>query len=103
MSKTQEIRNKVNAQIVSALESGKTPPWKRPWCLGKNSGSPANVVSKKPYRGINPLILDLASMKHGFSSRWWGTFNQIRSMGGCVKRRPADVPEGQWGTTIVFW
>lgn len=103
MSKTQEIRNKINAQIVAALESGKTPPWKRPWCLGENTGSPANAVSKKSYRGINPLLLDLASMRHGFTSRWWGTFNQIKSMGGCVKRRPNDVPEGQWGSTVVFW
>ncbi len=103
MSKTQEIRNKINAQIVAALESGKTPPWKRPWCLGKNSGSPTNVASKKPYRGINPLILDLASMRHGFSSKWWGTFNQWKAMGGCVQRRPADVAEGQWGSTVVFW
>ena len=103
MSKTQEIRNKINNQIVAALASGKTPPWKRPWCIGKNSGSPANVASKKAYRGINPLILDLASMRHGFTSRWWGTFNQWKSLGGMVKRRPAEVPEGQWGSTVVFW
>jgi antirestriction protein ArdC len=103
MSKTQEIRNKINAQIVAALESGKTPPWKRPWCVGKNSGSPANVASKKAYRGINPLILDLASMRHDFTSRWWGTFNQWKAMGGMVNRRPDDVPEGQWGSTVVFW
>src|SRR4051812_19999426 len=87
MSKTQEIRNKINAQFVAALESGDIPPWRRPWCLGQNSGSPANVASKKSYRGINPLILDLASMRHGFSSKWWGTFNQWRAMGGMVKRR----------------
>lgn len=103
MSKTQEIRNKINAQIAAALESGKTPPWKRPWSLGANSGSPANVASKKAYKGINPLLLDLASMRHGFTSRWWGTFNQWKAMGGCVKRRPDDVPGGQWGSTVVFW
>lgn len=103
MSKTQQIRDKINAQIVAALESGNTPPWRRPWCLGENAGFPCNVVSKKPYRGINPLILDLASMKHGFASKWWGTFNQWKSMGGMVKRRPSNVPEGQWGSTVVFW
>ena len=42
-------------------------------------------------------------MKHGFSSRWWGTFKQWKAIGGCVKRRPADVPKGQWGSTVVFW
>lgn len=103
MSKTQQIRDKINAQLVASLESGNTPPWRRPWCLGENAGFPSNVVSKKPYRGVNPLILDLASMKHGFSSKWWGTFNQWKAMGGMVKRRPAALPEGQWGSTVVFW
>jgi antirestriction protein ArdC len=103
MSKTQQIRDKINAQLVASLESGNTPPWRRPWCLGANAGFPSNVVSKKPYRGVNPLILDLASMRHGFSSKWWGTFNQWKAMGGMVKRRPADVSEGQWGSTGVFW
>ena len=103
MSKIQEIRNKINAQIVAAPESGKTPPWKRPWSLGANSGSPANVASKKAYKSINPLLLDLASMRHGFSSRWWGTFNQSRALGGCVKRRPDDVPGGHLGSSVVFW
>lgn len=103
MSKTQEIRNKINAKLVAVLESGETLPWRRPWRLDRNSGVPANVVSKRAYRGINPLLLDLASMKHGFQGRWWGTWNQWKGLGGCVMRRPSGVSEGRWGTTIVFW
>ena len=103
MSKTQETRNKLNSQLVAVLESGQTLPWRRPWRIDRNSGVPANVISKKSYKGINPLLLDLASMKHGLQGRWWGTFNQWKGLGGCVMRRPSGVPEGQWGTTIVFW
>jgi hypothetical protein len=44
----------------------------RPWRLqrpspeqaqprGKNAGGAANVVSKRSYRGLNPILLDLAS------------------------------------------
>ncbi len=68
-----------------------------------NGGSPANVVSKRGYRGLNLLLLDVAATRHNLSSRWWGTFNQWRQLGGRVMRRPSNVPEGKWGTSIVFW
>ena len=103
MANQQQLREKISAQIVTALESGNVPPWRRPWRVGPNAGFPANVVSRKPYRGINPILLDLSSARHNLSSKWWGTFNQWKGLGGKVMRRPADVPEGQWGTTIVFW
>jgi antirestriction protein ArdC len=85
------------------LESGGVPPWRRPWRLGKNGGFPSNVVSKRPYRGVNPILLELACEKHGLSSKWWGTFRQWRGLGGQVMRRPENVPSGHWGTQIVFW
>ena len=37
------------------------------------------------------------------SSRWWGTFNQWKSLGGRVMARPSHVPPGKWGTQICFW
>ena len=102
MSYQQQLRDRINTQIVESLERG-VRPWRRPWQADGNSGFPANVVSRKPYRGINPILLFLASNRHGFASKHWGTFKQWKQLGGCVMRRPSDVPEGQWGTTIVFW
>ena len=52
---------------------------------------------------MNPILLDLASEKHGFSSKWWATFQQWKSLGGRVMPRPDHVPPGKWGTQIVFW
>ena len=103
MASQQELRERISQQIVIALESGNVPPWRRPWRVGPNAGAPANVVSKKPYRGINPILLDVAAARHGLTSKWWATFRQWKDLGGKVMRRPADVPEGRWGTTIVFW
>ena len=103
MASQQQLREKITAHIVAALESGNLPPWRRPWSLDKNAGFPANVVSKKPYQGINPILLDLSSARHNLTSKWWATFNQWKGLGGKVMRRPQEVPEGQWGTTIVFW
>jgi antirestriction protein ArdC len=103
MASQQQLRASITNQIVAALESGNVPPWRRPWRLGKNAGAPANVISKRPYRGLNPILLDLASQTHGLSSRWWGTFNQWKSLSGKVMPRPSHVPPGKWGTQIVFW
>ncbi|MDB5350144.1 MAG: traC 1 [Planctomycetota bacterium] len=103
MANQQQLREKITAQIVAHFESGNVPPWRRPWPVGPNAGAPANAVSKKPYRGINPILLDMAAARHGLTSRWWATFRQWKDMGGQVMRRPDGVPEGQWGTQIVFW
>jgi antirestriction protein ArdC len=103
MPSQNDIRQAITNQIIAALESGKVPPWRRPWRLGKNAGPAANIVSRRSYRGLNPILLDLASEKHGFSSRWWATFAQWKGLGGRVMRRPTHVPEGKWGTQIVFW
>src|SRR5512144_1457857 len=101
MPSQNDIRQTVTDQILAALESGSIPPWRRPWAVGgKNSGSHANVVTKRSYRGLNPILLDLASERHGFSSRWWGTFRQWQTLGGKVMARPSHMPPGKWGTQI---
>jgi antirestriction protein ArdC len=71
MPDQNDIRQAITNQIISALESGNVPPWRRPWKLGKNAGGAANVVTKRSYRGLNPILLDMASEKHGFSGRVW--------------------------------
>ena len=103
MPTQEQLREQITAQVIAALESGDVPPWRRPWRLGANAGTPANVVSKRGYRGLNLLLLDMAATRHNLSSRWWGTFNQWRQLGGRVMSRPSHVPPGKWGTQIVFW
>ncbi len=103
MPTQEQLREQITAQVIAALESGDVPPWRRPWRLGANSGTPANVVSKRCYRGLNLLLLDMAATRHNLSSRWWCTFNQWKALGGRVMPRPSQVPPGKWGTQIVFW
>lgn len=103
MRTQNQIRESITNQIVKHLQAEKVAPWRRPWSLDRNAGAPTNVVSKKSYRGINPLLLEVAAMRHGLQSRWWATWNQWKELGGTVKRRPENVQPGQWGTTIVFW
>ena len=58
MSKTNKFNmfESVNERIIAALEEG-TIPWKKSW----SGGVPKNLLSGKAYRGINPILLSLAS------------------------------------------
>jgi antirestriction protein ArdC len=102
MPSQSQLRQQITAQIVSALERDLVP-WRRPWSVSKNTGRPANVLSKRPYAGINPLLLELHAFEHGFQSKWWGTFEQWKKLGGTVKKRPSHVAKGEWGCRIVFY
>ncbi len=102
MATQDQIRDQITQQIIAALEKG-VPPWKQPWLGVKNAGRVANVVSTKPYRGINPLLLSLHQNRHGFRSRWYATFRQWQDLGGRIMRRPTDCPPGQWGCGIIYY
>jgi antirestriction protein ArdC len=77
----------VTSRILAELERG-VVPWRKPW----RTLPPANLISKKPYRGINVFLLALA----GYGSQYWLTYRQARALGGNVRR-------GEHGTKIVFW
>ncbi len=102
MPSQAEIQENITARIIEGLQNGLVP-WKKPWKNDPNCGSPANVVSRRSYSGINPLLLDLAAQAQGFTSRFWGTYPQWQQLGGQVKKRPDNVQPGQWGTNILFF
>jgi antirestriction protein ArdC len=77
----------VTESIIKQLESG-VAPWRKPW----RTDTPANLVSKKEYRGINIFLL--ASL--GYGSRYWITYHQAKTLGGSVRK-------GQHGSKVVFW
>jgi antirestriction protein ArdC len=101
MPTQQEIRQSITDQIVEALEKG-TAPWRRPWSSDPCGGFPANASNGKNYSGVNPFILQIASAKHGFTSRYWATYRQWSELGCQVMKRPNDVAPGAWGTNIIF-
>lgn len=95
MATQQEIRDQITAQIVDMLSKG-TVPWRRPWRNSLHAGAPANALTGRAYRGINNLILNAASMKANFQSRWWVTFRQANEMGAHVRR-------GEKATHVVLF
>jgi antirestriction protein ArdC len=91
----KDIYQSVTDQIIAALEAG-TPPWICPWQGNDADMAPANLSTRRRYRGINVLLLNLQSMLHGYGSNRWLTFQQARSLGACVRK-------GEHGTAIVFF
>jgi antirestriction protein ArdC len=84
MSTAYEI---VTESIIKQLESG-AAPWRKPW----RTEIPANLVSKKQYRGINIFLL----AAQGYGSPYWVTHRQAQALGGNVRNR-------EQGTKVVFW
>lgn len=90
----RDLYQSVTDQIVAALEAG-TPPWICPW---RRDGDPApcNATTRRPYRGVNVLLLNLQAMTHGFERNRWLTYQQARMAG-------AQVRAGEHGTQVVFF
>jgi len=82
------VNDTITEQILTQLEHG-TVPWRRPW---RSRGVPRNLLSRKPYRGLNVWLL----RSRPSTSPFWLTFRQAQEIGGTVRK-------GEKGTTIVFW
>lgn len=81
----------ITERIVALLEQG-TIPWQKPWTTNEGDALPRNLVSRKPYRGVNVFLLH--AMNYG--SPYWLTFKQAQALGGNVRK-------GEKATPVVFW
>ncbi len=105
MPSQSAIRQQVAQQIIAALEQNLVP-WRRPWRTTVNGGQPgrhSNVNTKRPYQGVNLLLLQLHALRLGLMSRWWGTFPMWKSLGCNIKKRPTNIEEGCWGCKVVLY
>jgi len=83
-----DVYSIVTEKIIGLLEKG-VVPWRRPWTGG---GLPRNIVSRKPYRGINHFLLSASK----YVQPYWLTMRQANELGGHVRK-------GEESTVIVFW
>jgi antirestriction protein ArdC len=77
----------VTEQVIRQLEQG-VAPWRKPW----RTESPVNLISGKPYRGLNVFLL----ATQGYESRYWLTFNQAKKLGGHIR-------QGEKSSLVTFW
>jgi len=79
----------ITDRIIALLEKG-VVPWQQPWNCAELA--PKNIVSKKPYRGINVFLL--SAMR--YSLPFWLTYKQAADLGGHVRK-------GERACPVVFW
>jgi antirestriction protein ArdC len=77
----RDIYQAITDRFVEQLKRG-TVPWQKPW-FGVQ-----NIVSRKPYRGINALVLGSTD----YQSPFWITFKQTLDLGGHVRKGERSTP-----------
>jgi antirestriction protein ArdC len=65
-------------------------PWIKPWSGGTDLAQ--NGISRKPYNGLNELILNCAP----YSSPYYFTFNQAKSLSFKIKKGEKSWPITYW-------
>ena len=89
------LYQEITDRIIAELEQGRLP-WVQPWSgVAAPLGLPKNAATRRPYSGINILILWTAIAERGFCSQNWLTFRQALKLGAHVKK-------GERGTTVVY-
>jgi antirestriction protein ArdC len=77
----RDIYESITARFIEQLKRG-TVPWQKPWFAVQN------IVSRKPYRGINALLLGSTD----YQSPFWMSFRQALDLGGHVKKGEKSTP-----------
>lgn len=85
----RDIYQEITDRMIAELEQGKIP-WHCPW--RPEAWRHRNMVSGRPYRGINAVLLNCLPC----DSPFWMTARQLRKLGGELK---PDVS----GINVVFW
>jgi antirestriction protein ArdC len=87
-----DVYEQITNAIVSAIEEGAEKS-EMPWHALSTS---LNAINRKPYRGVNVLMLWATAQKQAYTSNEWATYRQWQEVG-------AQVRKGERSTTVVFW
>jgi antirestriction protein ArdC len=75
----------IAADLVSLLERGDIPPWRKPWHPTGFAGH-QNLFSGHIYTGNNPLLLELAALAKSAPLPLWCGFGEAKAHGLAVRR-----------------
>lgn len=90
-----DLYQEVTDRIIEMLEQG-VAPWRSPIMDNGTAGHPRNLITGKPYRGVNVFLLAFTAWSQGYGSSYWLTFKQARDRGGMVRK-------GEKSSMVVFW
>ena len=94
MLTTTTIHEEITEKIIGAIESGQTPPWRRPIFDRDIDGSPAHPSDWMPYRGVNVLILNMSATANGYRSRFWASEAEWARLGCEVTGQATILADG---------
>jgi len=98
-----EFCRTIACQVIKVLES-KEVPWQRPWVgCSTHIGYPTNIRTKAKFSGMNFVLLQLASKKHKFTSKFWAEQFELDLLGHAICSRPNHVLPGEWCTQGVLY
>jgi len=81
-------------QVIEQMENNNMK-WFKPFTTSIINGH-HNVVSKKPYQGLNCFSIGVAVHNNNFKSNEWATFSQWEKLGAKIKK-------GSKSTQILYW
>ncbi len=90
-----DMRQTITDQIIHIIEQG-LAKGETMWDTTVKFGLPTNYQTKRPYNGINILVLTSEAVKRGYSRNEWLTFKQAQALG-------AKVNKGAKGVMGVFF
>jgi len=87
------VYDDITKRIIEDLDKG-CVPWRRSWggTQRAGNGAPINGLTRRPYRGMNRLLLQNAD----FCDNRWLTFHQIKSLNGSLRK-------GSKGMPVMYW
>lgn len=91
----KDIKQEITEKIIELMQAGPAA-WQKTWSVAASSGMPVNATTGAPYRGVNILLLWVASAEAGYSSNRWMTYKQAQAIG-------ANVRKGEKSVTCVFF
>lgn len=92
----RDLYQETTDRIVELLDRGELPPWRQPIKRRDGDATPTSLATGKAYRGINVFLLAMTAWAAGYDSTSWATFNQVKKLGGSVRK-------GERATTVLFW
>lgn len=93
----KEYVEELSARLIEQIKSN-TAPWQKPWKPGEiNTTLPRNVITGKPYRGMNLINLMSKAYVQGYDDPRWLSAKQGN------EKFDAYVRKGEKGTLIHYW
>lgn len=92
----KDIYAKLTDSIIAQMKKG-TVPWVRPWKVtaGAFGAMPLNAATRRPYSGLNVILLWITISEEKYTSSGFCTFNQARKAGAMVRK-------GEKATPVLF-